>query len=212
MFLIFKKRYENIEKILIENFEDKMFEILFCGYKTENSFCLSLCLKEDYCNEELKTNRYIQFNVTNEKIELYDLHKKDYRKKFYDENKEKIEYLCKYIKENKYYENIKLISSNKNNRISIYSDFLRFNININNEMELICSYNSIETDNLNDSFKIYCDFTKLSKKTQKVNFNIEEVLENTLIKKEDVSPEIIKELALLNRVKVKKKTKNLPKD
>lgn len=181
-------------------------------YQNNELFYLSLCLTKDYYNINPKTNRYIQLNITKNKIDLYEGHKKDYRKKFFDEYKEQLEYLCTYIKENKYYENINYISSNSGKKISLHADFLNFNLNINNDLKIKYSYQNIIKNNFNDNIEIHYEDPKISKKIKKENLTTEDILKKVLIKKEVIPLSILEEIELLNQVKVKKKTKNLPKN
>lgn len=164
-----------------------------------------MVLKKEYYNINLKSKRYIQINILNDKIELYEEHNNGFRKKFFDEYKEQLEYLCIFIKENNYYEKIKYLSNNGN--LSIYVDFLNFGVNIDNQFEISCLYKLIKDNNINDSFTVICRDKKLLTKIIKGSIPLQSLLENIQIKKEKISNNILKEIEELNVTKVKKKLK-----
>ena len=164
-----------------------------------------MVLKKEYYNINPKSKRYIQINILNDKIELYEEHNNGFRKKFFDEYKEQLEYLCIFIKENNYYEKIKYLSNNGN--LSIYVDFLNFGVNIDNQFEMSCLYKLIKDNNINDSFTVICRDKKLLTKIIKGSIPLQSLLENIQIKKEKISNNILKEIEELNVNKVKKKLK-----
>ena len=121
-----------------------------------------------------KTKRYIQISIENNKIELYKEHQKDLRQKFFEEYEEQIKYICQYIMENHYYESFNYIS--KNNKLKVSSNILQFRIRLNNEIELGCSFDDKEKNELYDYFLINTNDQKLIDKIMKNTKIIENIL------------------------------------
>lgn len=166
-------------------------------------------LKKEYYNIFQKTKRYLQINITNDKIELSTSHNEDYRKQFYTKYKEEIEYLCNYIKENKYYEKIKCYTHNK--KVYINLNIINYTIKIDNKLEMNCLFKNVTSIDLNECFNITCNNNKILKKIKKGNINIYESLTKILIKEQEISPKILDEIKQLNNPKIKKKKLDLPK-
>lgn len=211
LFSLYYQKHNNLYRFFKEMLKDDydMFEY-FGIYSAKKS--ILMIMKKEYAQTDKKTDRFIQFNIIDGKVDFLEGTELDIKKEFYNKNKEKINKMFLTFYEDIFFESINcetfikdmFFSININNMTIILED----NIKIVGEFDM-CKYG----ENPFDNFIVNLNDKKIIKRIKKEKYSVEELLKIVKIKNDNIPLKILKQIKE-NRDKSmleEEKTKNLQK-